>query len=168
LAARAVALLADPADALVHALKYGGWPELGAELSSRMARVPLPDLPDLAGVPIVPVPTTRRRLRDRGYNQARVLAEGVARATGGILLEALWRREGGESQVALHPEERRANVKGAFLLHDSLVERIRGRNVVLVDDVLTTGATAAAAAEALGAGGARGVILLTFARALPG
>ncbi|MEX1259077.1 MAG: phosphoribosyltransferase family protein [Gemmatimonadota bacterium] len=133
-----------------------------------MAHVPLPGLPDLAGVPIVPVPTTLRRLRDRGYNQAGVLAATVARATGGILLEALSRMEGGESQVALHPDERRANVKGAFLLRDSSAAEIRGRDILLVDDVLTTGATAVAAAETLGAGGARSVTLLTFARALPG
>jgi ComF family protein len=163
-----VALLADPADALVHSLKYGGWPELGEELAERMAQIPLPGFDSLLGVPILPVPTTAQRLRDRGYNQAGVLAEGVARATGGELVDALWRKGGGASQVALHPEERRANVKGAFLLRDSATSLIAGRDLVLVDDVLTTGATAGAAAEVLGAGGARSVTLLTFARALPG
>jgi len=133
-----------------------------------MAGVSLSGFRSLVGVGIVPVPTTARRLRERGYNQAKVLADGVARLTGGRCLDALRRRDGGESQVALHPEERRANVKGAFLLRDSSVERILRRDLVLVDDVLTTGATAGAAAEALEGGGARSVTLLTFARALPG
>jgi ComF family protein len=163
-----VALLVDPADALVHALKYGGWPELGTALADRMTRVALPEFDTLKNTPIVPVPTTARRLRDRGYNQAVVLAAGVASATGGILLEALSRKGEGASQVALHPEERRANVEGVFLLRQPAAASLRGRDVVLVDDVLTTGATAGAAAEMLATGGARSVTLLTFARALPG
>jgi ComF family protein len=133
-----------------------------------MARVSIPGFDSLRGVPVIPVPTTRRRLRERGYNQAEVLASGVADASGSLLVHALFRRDGGESQVALHPEERRANVKGAFQLRDSEAKWIQGRDVVLVDDVLTTGATACSAAETLCEGGVRSVALLTFARALPG
>jgi len=166
--ARAAAVLAPPADALVHALKYGGWPELGRELAERMLRISLPGFRGLEGVPLVPVPTTAHRMRERGYNQAEVLARALAEASDGVVVQALERRDGDGSQVALQRGERRANVQGAFMLREAGIPGIRGRDVVLVDDVLTTGATAVAAAEVLGAGGARTVSVLTFARTLPG
>jgi len=152
----------------VHALKYGGWPELGGELAERMVRVSLPGFQGLEGVPLIPVPTTARRMRERGYNQAEVLAHALAEASTGIVVKALARRDGDGSQVALQRGERRANVLGAFTLREAGIPGIQGRDVVLVDDVLTTGATAAAAAEVLGAGGVRSVSVLTFARTLPG
>lgn len=166
--ARAAVVLRPPADALVHALKYGGWPELGAELASRM--VPLVHALDAAGAagPLVPVPTTPGRLKSRGYNQARVLADTLDRVAGHPMVDAMERAEGGRSQVALQPGERRANVQRAFSLRDGMRAKLRGRTVVLVDDVLTTGSTASAAAEVLVEGGAVGVHLITFARALPG
>jgi len=166
--ARAAALLAPPADALVHALKYGGWPELGEELAGRMMRVALPGFRGLEGVPLIPVPTTARRMRQRGYNQAEVLAQALAEASAGVVVRALARREGDGSQVALQRGERRANVQGAFTLREAGIRGIKGRDVVLVDDVLTTGATATAAVEVLGTGGVRSVSVLTFARTLPG
>jgi predicted amidophosphoribosyltransferase len=83
------------------------------------------------------------------------------------LLEALGRKEGGTSQVSLDRGARRENVRQAFhLLPDAQIS-FQGREIVLVDDVLTTGATALAAAEILVEGGAKGVHLLTFARTLP-
>lgn len=155
-AARSAVVLRPPADAIVHALKYGGWPELGAELAEWMVGLVRAEPKLLGGRPVVPVPSTQRRLRARGYDQARMLADKLAQETGGTLVDALARREGGESQVALHPGERLANVCGAFFLSSrESSEAIRGRDVLLVDDVLTTGATAGAAAEALGRGGAK-------------
>ena len=166
--ARAAAVLAPPADALVHALKYGGWPELAGALAERMGHVSLPGFQGLGGVPLIPVPTTRGRIRERGYNQADVLARALAERSDGVVVQALARRDGDGSQVALQRGERRANVQGAFMLCEAEIPEIQGRDVVLVDDVLTTGATAVAAAEVLGAGGARSVSVLTFARTLPG
>ena len=159
----------SPADALVHALKYGGWPELADELATWMVRLVHAEPRLFRGRAIVPVPTARARVRARGYNQVRVLAEAVRRGIDGTLVDALVRREGGGSQIALHPGERRANVLGAFSLSSrrEVSQAIRDRDVLLVDDVLTTGATAGSAAEALGSGGARSVVVLTFARALP-
>ena len=119
------------------------------------------------GPPIVPVPTTPGRLRRRGYNQAQLLAQGVAGRSAGTVVDVLERRAEGVSQVALHPGERRANVDGAFSLRPGAESLISGKNLVLVDDVLTTGATASVAATVLETGGAATVRLLTFARSLP-
>ncbi len=153
----------SPADALVHALKYGGWRDLGEMMGARMAAVPVP----VGGDPvIVPVPTTEQRRRERGYNQAEVLARVVARLRGIPLVDGL-ERPGGRSQVRLNPQERLSNVMGSFVLRSGLGSCIRERDVILLDDVLTTGATALSATVALSGGGARSVHLLTFARAIP-
>lgn len=160
--ARTSAVLEPPADALVHALKYGGWRRLADPMGRRMARVcPLPD------PVVVAVPTSAARARRRGYNQAALLADAYAGALGAARVDALVRVREGPSQVALAPELRRSNVEGAFALSNAGV-RLRGRSVALVDDVLTTGATAAAAARVLERAGALRVIVVTFARALPG
>lgn len=167
LGARSAVILRPPADRLVHALKYGGWRELAGPLGRRMARVRLPAPARDPHAVVVPVPTTRTRRRRRGYNQAAALATVVARELGLPGVRALRRRPGGRTQVALQPVERDRNVRRAFSARGAEASRIRGRAVLLVDDVLTTGATAAAAARALESAGARGVVLLTFARALP-
>ena len=152
-----------PADAIVHALKYGGWRSIGEMMGRRMVAVCSPPEGDAV---VVPIPTTSRRRRVRGYNQARVLAEVVARELGVAMVEALDRPSGG-TQVRLGPRERRSNVQGSFRVIPSSCSRIRGPGVILIDDVLTTGATALSAASALGEKGAKSVHLLTFARALP-
>ena len=157
------AVLEAPADALVHALKYGGWRALAAPLGRRMARsCPLPDHV------VVPVPTSAARLRRRGYNQAALLADAYAGALGAPRVDALVRVRDGPSQVDLPPDQRRSNVDGAFLVPAEASPQVRHRRVALVDDVLTTGATAGAAAQALERAGAVGVIVVSFARALPG
>lgn len=161
--ARASAVLEPPADALVHALKYGGWQELGGPMGARMARCC-----PLADHVVVPVPTTKGRAKRRGYNQAALLARSYADVLGLPFVDALERGREGPSQVDLPPDRRRGNVQGAFRIRVRLEDEVRGRNVALIDDVLTTGATAGAAAEALERGGVAGVIVVTFARALPG
>jgi ComF family protein len=161
--ARAVVILEPPADALVHALKYGGWRSLGEFLGRRMAKL---CRPVGRGCVVVPIPTTPRRRRIRGYNQAEILARVVAGITGAPLVEAL-ERPGGRTQVRLGPRERDANVRGSFRLTVPKSSRINGREVILIDDVLTTGATARSAAGVLAEGGASKVRLVTFARALP-
>lgn len=162
--ARSATLLEDPADRLVHGLKYGGWRELGPLMGERMAR----ELPREADASVVvPIPTTRTRRRRRGYNQAAVLADAVGGALGRPVVDGLRRRAGARTQVALQPLERRRNVLRAFSPREEEAGRIRGRHVLLVDDVLTTGATAGAASRALEETGVADVTLLTFARALP-
>jgi len=169
-AVRSAVALVPPADRLVHALKYDGWPAVASVMAHRMADIPLPEPPPGSSTPplVVPIPTTRRRERRRGYNQARILAAEYGRIRGLALLEGLERVEGGTTQVALHPSRRRDNVHGAFRLRTGAVGEVEGRRLVLIDDVLTTGATALEAARVLHSAGSLQVTLVTFARALPG
>ena len=136
-------------------------------MGERMAQSAIPR--GLVSVPylIVPIPTTRRRARTRGYNQARLLAEVLADRVDMPLVDALERRHGGPTQVGLHPAERRANVKRAFTVRADVRATLTGARVLLVDDVLTTGSTAIEAARPLVQAGATQVFLSTFARALP-
>lgn len=156
-----------PVRRLVHGLKYGGWSSLAEPMGARMASVPLPLEAEEEIRIVVPVPLTPTRLRQRGYNQAELLAREISRLRGWKCAPEVLLR-GGETrtQTALHPSERRANVAGAFRAGTSPV-RIDGEHLLLVDDVWTTGATSLACSEALIRAGARAVSVLTFARALP-
>jgi predicted amidophosphoribosyltransferase len=166
-AARSAYVLEPPADDLVHALKYEDWPELAGLMGDALVRLDRPGTTGGDGrATVVPVPTTAGRLRARRYNQAELLARRVADAHGLPLRHALVRRAGGRSQTALTPAERRDNVRGAFAPSPGSAASLRGTHVLLVDDVLTTGATASEAASVLADMGARSVTLLTFARAL--
>lgn len=112
---------------------------------------------------IVPVPLHARRLRQRGYNQAALLARELARHTGLPLYEeALSRVRHTASQMTLDAAARRDNVRGAFYCTDG---QLRGQRVLLIDDVCTTGATLDACADALRAAGAVAVWGFTLARA---
>jgi ComF family protein len=158
--ARSACLLEPPADRLVHQLKYRGWRDLAAPLAERMAAVSWPA--GLHEPPVIAaVPTTGRRLRERGYNQAQLLADALARATRTAAAPLLRRDAASRTQTALQPAARAANVAGAFAVRGD----VDGAHVVLVDDVLTTGATAAECARTLAAEGACCIRLVTFARA---
>lgn len=122
-----------------------------------------PGRPDL----LIPIPTTRARVRRRGYNQAMLLARSLSKETGIPILDGLIREEGRRSQVALSPLARRSNTRGSFRLVPAPERTLEGRSILLVDDVLTTGATALAAAEVLGEGGISDAGLITFARSIP-
>ncbi len=160
-------VLRPPANALVHGLKYDGWSGLARLMGERMARSAIPG--ELASTPylVVPVPTSRRRARARGYNQARLLAEAIADRVDMPLVDALERHHDGPTQVGLHPAERRANVQRAFTVRTDARATLEGARVLLVDDVLTTGSTAMEAARPLVQAGAKQVFLSTFTRALP-
>jgi predicted amidophosphoribosyltransferase len=107
-------------------------------------------------------PLTAARLRERGFNQALELAKVVARATGGRLeFEGLAKLRETAAQASLGPRERRRNLHGAF----ACARPLRGAPVVIVDDVLTTGATADALAGALREAGAGSVSVWAVALA---
>lgn len=114
---------------------------------------------------VVPVPLHWRRLFTRRYNQAALLASVVAQQAGlRVVPDLLRRRRWTGSQAGLRGTERRRNVRLAFDLHPRWVGEVRDRGVLLVDDVLTTGATADACIRALQQAGARHVDVLTLAR----
>ncbi len=134
-------------------------------MAERMAMVALP--PDVVAEArlVVPVATTAARRRTRGYNQAELLAADYARRTGRQLFLALERNTATSSQIALQPAERGANVISAFRVVAGKERGLQQAHILLVDDVLTTGATASECARVLVSAGARTVSILTFARA---
>ncbi len=112
---------------------------------------------------LVPVPLHPRRCRERGFNQSELLASALARRSSlPIAPRALVRRRDTPTQTGLSAAQRRDNVRGAFAIRERA--KVAGRIVVLVDDVLTTGATARECAAALLGAGARSVRVLTVAR----
>lgn len=161
--ARAVAHYDGTASALVHRLKYGDRPELARAMGAMMAGAGAELLED-ADV-IVPVPLHRWRLWRRRFNQAMALSAVISRASDvpcDPFLLARVRRT--RQQVRLTKAQRRDNLQGAFRVPAEAKARLQGRRVLLVDDVLTTGATANAASRALLRGGAEAVDVLAFAR----
>lgn len=163
--ARSACLLRDPASALVHQLKYRGWRRVSEVMADRMASVALPPDARSEAALVVPVPTTDTRIRERGYNQADILARAVAERTGRTVTPVLRRGSAARSQINLQPAARLANVAGAFVPAAERILEVAGEHLLLVDDVLTTGATVSACAETLIDAGARCVSVLTFARA---
>jgi ComF family protein len=162
--ARAVACFDDgPIRTLVHLLKYGDRIEIARPLGRWMARAGV-ELLAAADV-IVPVPLHRLRLAQRRFNQAAALAHSVS-AVCGVATDflALERVKSTPPQVGLSKLQRAGNVQGAFRVAEAAQMRISGRRIVLVDYVLTSGATTNAAARALLRGGAAQVDVLVFAR----
>jgi ComF family protein len=165
--ARAAARYDDTARALVHRLKYGDRTELAIALARMMALAGRELIAD-CGV-IAPVPLHWTRGWRRRFNQSALLARELGRIAGRpVALEAVMRVRRTATQVGLSREERRENLRAAFRPGPSAPQRIFGRRVLLVDDVLTSGATANAVSRALLKAGATAVDVLTFARVVPG
>lgn len=171
-----VGAYSPPLSTAIVRLKYGARPDL----SRPLARLFLPllaahQLPTSA--PLVPVPMHPRRLATRGYNQATLLAQELARISRRVCLPRLLRRaRETEQQVGKSRSERLENLSGAFALAARTpgsawprAARVHGRvaSVVLVDDVITTGSTVRACAQALAAGGVAVAAILALASAEP-
>jgi ComF family protein len=160
--ARAAGAYAGALRDALHAFQFGG---------KRILARPLGDLvlEQCGGLlgphvdALVAVPLTRARERERGFNQAALLASHLATASG-LPDKPRWlsRRHGTRSQTELTADERRANVAGAF----AASPRVAGAHVVVVDDILTTGATVGECARALRGAGARAVGVVAVARVL--
>ena len=151
---------------IVHALKYGGWYRVAPEMALRMARLDWPlDVVEERRA-IVPVPLSRKRERQRGFNQSLQLARPLAEAWQiPVWTDVLARTRHTETQTRLTPGDRLRNVSGAFRAASSARNVLRGAHVVVLDDVVTTAATLNACAAALCDGGARVVSFVTFGRA---
>ncbi|MCE1237249.1 MAG: ComF family protein [Hyphomicrobiales bacterium] len=165
--ARAAVLFEGPARDLVHALKYRDRTEVARVIGRMTARAGGEILAE-ADL-LVPMPLHRRRLWTRKFNQAALIAHEIERISGvAVDPDALARIRSTRPQVGLGEKERVANVRGAFRVPAARASAIAGKRVVLVDDVLTTGATAEAATRALRRAGVAHVDVLTFARVAPG
>lgn len=151
---------------IVHAFKYDGWQRAGAQMANRMARVGWPLDVSAERTATMAVPLAAQRQRERGYNQSEILA---------VELAAIWkipswnhtleRSRSTLSQTELTPGERKGNVAGAFQVRRESVGSLIGAHIVLVDDIVTTGATLRACSSALFLAGARTISYMTFGRA---
>ena len=161
--ARAACLYDDASRELILQFKHADRTDLAPLFCAWFSRA-APDLLASAQA-VVPVPLHRGRLFRRRYNQAAEIARPLARLTGlDYLPDALVRRRATASQGGRSAGGRRRNVQGAFAVPESRRALVEGRRILLVDDVLTTGATAEACARALKAAGAADVTLAVVAK----
>jgi competence protein ComFC len=150
-----------PIKEIIHQLKYGGLTGLseicGELIYERVQKVKLPH--DFV---IIPVPLHKFRIRNRGFNQAELIAKYVSKRIGVHGGDALKRVKNTKNQVGLSRKDRLINVEGVFDCID--VSLIKGQNVLLIDDVVTTGATLNECAKALKSAGAKRVDAAVLAR----
>ena len=171
--ARAVAhgLYQDKLRVLLHLLKYEGMEPVARPLGQLLARqvLGIEDLPQK--LMVVPVPLFKTKRWQRGFNQAEVLARAAVKALRRqspefqltVATGVLERRRATQSQAGLTPHQRRANMRGAFFVQ--FPDKLKGLDVLLIDDIYTTGATARACAQSLVRAGAGSVHVATVARA---
>jgi len=165
--ARAAVRYDDVARTLVHALKYHDRTDLAPTMGRWMARAGT-QLLDGADM-LIPVPLHWRRAWRRRYNQSGALARVIERRSGvGLRTDLLQRVRATEQQVGLSRPQRASNVQGAFAVSATGKAELQGRRVVLIDDVLTSGATLDACARALLRAKAAEVDVLVFARVVDG
>ncbi|HEX4774056.1 MAG TPA: phosphoribosyltransferase family protein [Candidatus Saccharimonadales bacterium] len=143
---------------LIWRLKSGGTQAAAQIMAGQMAKLIGPDSKAL----IVPIPTATTRVRQRGYDQAKLLARALARHTGLSYSNCL-ARHGQAHQVGAHRHERLQQLHGALRVKN--LAAVRGSHIILIDDVTTTGATLETAASILKQAGAQTVEALTFAYA---
>ncbi len=149
---------------IAHALKYSGYESVGRDLGAGLGKTMIEwgikaDL-------VIPIPLHKAKHRERGYNQAESIARGVASVTGiKVLPSAVSRVKHTQTQTQLNIEERRKNVEDAFELNASQVRFVQNKTCLLLDDVITTGATVNACARELVKGGASRIIAASAALA---
>lgn len=164
---RAIGLYDGVLKEAIHALKFGGGRRLGYFFAQLMAES-LPD--DFIQVDVVTfVPLHRRKRRNRGYNQAELLAKAFGRRTGKPVKQLLKCRRRTKDQTKLSLKDRRANVREAFRLlskSTSWQENLRDKRIILIDDVYTSGSTVNECAWVLRRAGAKEVKVFTLARTI--
>jgi ComF family protein len=164
--ARAAVHYDDIARTLVHALKYGDRLDLAPTLGRWMVQAGAPLLAEADA--LVPVPLHWRRLWWRRFNQSAALAEVIGARAKLPVAHALARVKATRQQVGLTASERALNVQGAFRVPEAARADVKGHRLVIVDDVLTSGATIDACSRALLRAGADTVDVLVFARVVDG
>ena len=164
-AARAAVLFDGVARDLIHRFKYDRKVHLARPLSLLMLETLTLFATSLGAELLIPVPLHRRRLRERGFNQAVLLGRPLATTWNiPLVVDNLKRIRWTEPQVTLSATEREANVRGAFALNNPAA--VRGNKIILLDDVYTTGSTVAECSRVLRQAGAAAVYVITVARAL--
>lgn len=138
----------SPYNNLIHRLKYKNRPDTGDRLAFLAAKEIAESgfFDDIDA--IVPLPLSKRKMRQRGYNQCDYIAKGLSRATGiPVIKNAVKRLKSNETQTHKSRDERWQNVEGIFALSDATL--IEGKHILLIDDILTTGATLASCAKSI-------------------
>lgn len=147
----------------IHAFKYAGKRDLGKNLGSLLASYALKSLNDMSAFLVMPVPLHPARLRERGFNQSLILAREVSKILGNELdFLSLRRVKYTSPQTTLKRPERRKNVRNAFELRTG--KETRGRDILLVDDVATTGSTLNECAKLLEKHNCNDILCLVLAR----
>ena len=155
-----------PLQAVIHALKYQHIPQVGVSLGEDLGRriMHTNDPPDV----LIPVPLHPAKLREREYNQAEQIARGVMAITGArVITDTVFRTVNTRTQTELTALERRRNVAEAFRIGPTKDARLMNASVMIIDDVLTTGATISELARLVRACGCSGVRAGTTALAAP-
>lgn len=138
----------SPYNNLIHRLKYKNRPDTGDRLAFLAAKEIAESgfFDDIDA--IVPLPLSKRKMRQRGYNQCDYIAKGLSRATGiPVIKNAVKRLKSNETQTHKSRDERWQNVEGIFALSDTAL--LDGKHILLIDDILTTGATLASCAKSI-------------------
>ncbi len=149
----------------IHQFKYGRNISIGETLASFMADFSFPDIDFTDYSLIVPVPLHIKRLRERGFNQSLILARALEKKRQiPVNFSLLKRHKYTLTQTGSNRNERKQNIKGAFEVTDK--KKVAGKNIILIDDVYTTGATINECAKTLIRSGAQKVAVLTLARVL--
>jgi ComF family protein len=139
---------------LLHSMKYEKMKSVGRMLGSQIGSS-IAELNGIAFDYTVPVPLHKARIRDRQYNQSEFIARGVSEVLNTIVLnDVLVRTRYTQTQIKLNKAERKENVKGAFEVNQKHKDKITDKNIIVVDDVITTGATILECAEVLKQAGA--------------
>jgi ComF family protein len=150
----------------IHQFKYRRNISVGETLASFMAGFSFPDIDFTDYSLIIPVPLHIKRLRERGFNQSLILARAIEKQRQvPVNFSLLKRRKFTLTQAGSKRDERKKNIRDAFEVTDR--KKIAGKNVILIDDVYTTGATINECAKTMISAGAQKVAVLTLARVLP-
>ncbi|MBI4061641.1 MAG: ComF family protein [Elusimicrobia bacterium] len=162
---RAAAAHSGPAASLIHAFKFRG-SRPAAQAAGRSMAAALVLRPELSGFDaLAAVPIHPRRERERGFNQAEIIAREIAAATGLPLLDALERARAGAPSWRMGRAERRAELSGAYAPREGAAALVAGKRVLIIDDVAATGTTLEACASALRSSGAVDAAGYAYARA---